>query len=880
MKSAAIREKFLRFFESNGHTIVRASSLLTASDDPTLLFVNSGMVQFKDVFTGREKRPYTRATTSQKSLRAGGKHNDLENVGYTARHHTFFEMLGNFSFGDYFKRDAIRYAWQLLTEVYRLPQEKLWATVYVEDDEAYNIWTQEIGVPPERCVRIGDKPGQPKYVSDNFWQMADTGPCGPCSEIFYDHGPDVAGGPPGSPDAEGDRYIEVWNLVFMQFDRDAAGALTPLPRPCVDTGMGLERLAAVLQHVHSNYDIDLFQQLIKAAARETGTKDFSSNSLKVIADHIRACSFLVADGVIPGNEGRGYVLRRIIRRALRHGYKLGKTEPFFYNIVKDVVAEMGTAYPELTEQRARIESVLQQEEERFGETLENGMKILDASLGQMKSGDAPMLDGETVFLLYDTYGFPVDLTGDICRERGVAIDHAGFGEAMERQRGQARAAARFKLSSGFEYAGDKTRFTGYSSLVEDAKVIAVYQEGSPVQRLEAGAEGIVVLNTTPFYSESGGQVGDKGVLESINDRTVARFAVSDTQKIQADVFGHHGTVESGSLGVGDIVQAKVDAAARERTRNNHSATHLMHAALRGVLGKHVQQRGSLVDSERTRFDFSHDKALSPEEIRKVEDMVNTAIRSNAQVAANVMKYDDAIKAGALAFFGDKYGDEVRVLQMGDHSTELCGGTHVARTGDIGFFKIISESGVAAGVRRVEAVTGRGAVDYVQALDRDLQHAAFLLKAPASEVVQKIKQIQDNVKSLERELVRLKSKLAASQGDDLASQAVDVNGVKVLAVSLEGADAKSLRDTMDQLKSKLKSAVIVLAAIEGGRVQLAAGVTADTVGKVKAGELVNFVAQQVGGKGGGRADMAMAGGSDPNKLSSALASVQSWAQQRL
>ena len=880
MKSAAIREKFLRFFESNGHTIVRASSLLTASDDPTLLFVNSGMVQFKDVFTGREKRPYTRATTSQKSLRAGGKHNDLENVGYTARHHTFFEMLGNFSFGDYFKRDAIRYAWQLLTEVYRLPQEKLWATVYVEDDEAYDIWTQEIGVPPERCVRIGDKPGQPKYVSDNFWQMADTGPCGPCSEIFYDHGPDVAGGPPGSPDAEGDRYIEVWNLVFMQFDRDAAGALTPLPRPCVDTGMGLERLAAVLQHVHSNYDIDLFQQLIKAAARETGTKDFSSNSLKVIADHIRACSFLVADGVIPGNEGRGYVLRRIIRRALRHGYKLGKTEPFFYNIVKDVVAEMGAAYPELTEQRARIESVLQQEEERFGETLENGMKILDASLGQMKSGDAPMLDGETVFLLYDTYGFPVDLTGDICRERGVAIDHAGFGEAMERQRGQARAAARFKLSSGFEYAGDKTRFTGYSSLVEDAKVIAVYQEGSPVQRLEAGAEGIVVLNTTPFYSESGGQVGDKGVLESINDRTVARFAVSDTQKIQADVFGHHGTVESGSLGVGDIVQAKVDAAARERTRNNHSATHLMHAALRGVLGKHVQQRGSLVDSERTRFDFSHDKALSPEEIRKVEDMVNTAIRSNAQVAANVMKYDDAIKAGALAFFGDKYGDEVRVLQMGDHSTELCGGTHVARTGDIGFFKIISESGVAAGVRRVEAVTGRGAVDYVQALDRDLQHAAFLLKAPASEVAQKIKQIQDNVKSLERELVRLKSKLAASQGDDLASQAVDVNGVKVLAASLEGADAKSLRDTMDQLKSKLKSAVIVLAAIEGGRVQLAAGVTADTVGKVKAGELVNFVAQQVGGKGGGRADMAMAGGSDPNKLSSALASVQSWAQQRL
>ncbi len=710
--------------------------------------------------------------------------------------------------------------------------------------------------------------------------MADTGPCGPCSEIFYDHGPEVEGGPPGSPDAEGDRYIEIWNLVFMQFDRDAAGTLTPLPRPCVDTGMGLERLAAVLQHVHSNYDIDLFQNLIKAAARETRTKDLSNNSLKVIADHIRACSFLIADGVIPGNEGRGYVLRRIIRRALRHGYKLGQSEPFFFRIVKDVTTEMGAAYPELIEQQSRIESVLKQEEERFGETLANGMRILDASLGQMKSGDAPMLDGETVFLLYDTYGFPVDLTGDICRERGVAIDHAGFGEAMERQRGQARAAARFKLASGFEYSGDKTRFTGYSSLVEDAKVIALYQDGAPVQQLKTGADGIVVLNTTPFYSESGGQVGDKGVLESINDRHVVRFSVADTQKIQADVFGHHGTIESGTLSVGDIVQAKVDSLARERTRNNHSATHLMHAALRGVLGKHVQQRGSLVDAERTRFDFSHDKAMTPEEIRKVEDIVNTAIRSNAPVSANVMKYDDAIKAGALAFFGDKYGDEVRVLQMGDHSTELCGGTHVARTGDIGFFKIVSESGVAAGVRRVEAVTGRGAVDYVQALDRDLQHAAFLLKAPASEVTQKITQIQDNVKSLERELTRLKSKLAASKGDDLASQAIDVNGVKVLAASLEGGDAKSLRETMDQLKAKLKSAVIVLGAVEGDRVQLAAGVTADTTSKVKAGDLVNFVAQQVGGKGGGRADMAMAGGSDPSKLMSALASVQSWAQQRL
>ena len=880
MKSADIRENFLRFFESNGHTIVRASSLLAPSDDPTLLFVNSGMVQFKDVFTGREKRPYTRATTAQKSLRAGGKHNDLENVGYTARHHTFFEMLGNFSFGDYFKRDAIRYAWELLTGVYKLPKEKLWATVYIDDDEAYDIWTKEIGVPADRCIRIGDKPGQPKYVSDNFWQMADTGPCGPCSEIFYDHGPEVQGGPPGSPDAEGDRYIEIWNLVFMQFDRDAAGRLTPLPRPCVDTGLGLERLAAVLQHVHSNYEIDLFQRLIKAAARETRIRDLDNNSLKVIADHIRACSFLIADGVIPGNEGRGYVLRRIIRRALRHGYKLGQTKPFFYRIVKDVVAEMGAAYPELTEQQTRIESVLQQEEERFGETLENGMRILDAALGQMKSGDAPMLDGETVFLLYDTYGFPVDLTGDICRERGVAIDHAGFNEAMERQRETARASGKFRTAVGVEYAGDKTRFTGYSSLVEDAKVVALYQEGTPVQRLPAGAEGIVVLNKTPFYSESGGQVGDKGVLESISDRHVVRFVVNDTQKIQADVFGHYGTLESGSLNVGDVVQAKVDANARERTRNNHSATHLMHAALRSVLGKHVQQRGSLVDAERTRFDFSHDKAMTPDEIRRVEDMVNTAIRSNAQVSANVMKYDDAIKAGALAFFGDKYGDEVRVLQMGDHSIELCGGTHVARTGDIGFFKIVSESGIAAGVRRVEAVAGRAAVDYVQALDRDLQHAAFLLKAPASEVAQKIAQIQDNVKSLEKELARLKSKLASSQGDELAAQAVEVNGFKVLAVSLEGGDAKSLRETMDQLKSKLKSAVIVLGAVDNGRVQLAAGVTDDATNKVKAGDLVNYVAQQVGGKGGGRADMAMAGGTDPSKLSSALASVRSWAEQRL
>jgi alanyl-tRNA synthetase len=636
MKSAEIREKFLKYFESQGHTIVRASSLVPAND-PTLLFVNSGMVQFKDVFTGREQRPYTRATTSQKSLRAGGKHNDLENVGYTARHHTFFEMLGNFSFGDYFKRDAIRYAWELLTEVYKLPKDKLWTTVYIDDDEAYEIWTKDIGVPAERCIRIGDKPGQPKYVSDNFWQMADTGPCGPCSEVFYDHGPEVVGGPPGSPDAEGDRYIEIWNLVFMQFDRDVAGTLTPLPKPCVDTGMGLERLAAVLQHVHSNYEIDLFQNLIKAAARETGAKDLGSNSLKVIADHIRACSFLIADGVIPGNEGRGYVLRRIVRRALRHGYKLGQTKPFFHRVVPDLVQEMGAAYPELIEQHARIAAVLKQEEERFGETLDNGMRILEASLGKFSSGDPKMLDGETVFLLYDTYGFPVDLTGDICRERGVSIDHAGFNEAMEHQREQARAAGKFRMTAGVEYVGDKTRFTGYSSLTEDAKVVALYLDGAAVQRLNAGDAGIVVLNNTPFYAESGGQVGDRGVLEAISDHNVMRFTVVDTQKIQADVFGHHGTLESGTLAVGDVVQAKVDGALRERTRNNHSATHLMHAALRKVLGRHVQQKGSLVDPERTRFDFSHDKAMTPDEMRKVEELVNDAIRSNAQVSANVMR---------------------------------------------------------------------------------------------------------------------------------------------------------------------------------------------------------------------------------------------------
>jgi len=879
MKSAEIRDKFLKFFESQGHTIVRASSLVPAND-PTLLFTNSGMVQFKDVFTGREKRPYTRATTAQKSLRAGGKHNDLENVGYTARHHTFFEMLGNFSFGDYFKRDAIRYAWTLLTEVYKLPKDKLWTTVYINDDEAYDIWTREIGVPPERCVRIGDKPGQPQYVSDNFWQMADTGPCGPCSEIFYDHGPEVAGGPPGSPEADGDRYIEVWNLVFMQFDRDASGTLTPLPKPCVDTGMGLERLAAVLQHVHSNYEIDLFQTLIRAAARATGTQDLANNSLKVIADHIRACAFLIADGVIPGNEGRGYVLRRIIRRALRHGYKLGRTQPFFHTLVADLAAEMGGAYPELGEQQARIEAVLRQEEERFGETLEHGMKILEGALGRLGSGDARMLDGETAFLLYDTYGFPVDLTADICRERGIGMDVAGFDQAMERQREQARAAGKFKMAAGVEYSGTRTRFTGYDYLTGEGKVVALYVDGTPVNEIRAGQSGIVVLDSTPFYAESGGQVGDVGELVGSG----GTFEVTDTQKIQPDVFGHHGTVRSGSIEFGDKVGARVNATLRARSMNNHSATHLMHAALRKVLGTHVQQKGSLVDAERTRFDFAHDKPMTVDEIRQVEAMVNHAIRSNAQVTPSVMKYDDAIRAGALAFFGDKYGDEVRVIAMGEgdnhHSTELCGGTHVKRTGDIGFFKIVTEGGVAAGVRRVEAVTGEGALAWVQALDRQITEVAGALKAPASEATARIAHLQDSLKSLEKELARLKGKLASSQGDDLAARAIDIGGIKVLAAQLEGADAKVLRDTVDQLKNKLKSAAIVLAVVDGVKVQLAAGVTADATSRIKAGELANFVAQQVGGKGGGRPDMAMAGGSDPTNLAAALDSVGAWAARQL
>jgi alanyl-tRNA synthetase len=871
MKSAEIREKFLRYFESKGHTIV-ASSPLVPANDPTLLFTNSGMVQFKDVFTGREQRPYKRATSSQRSLRAGGKHNDLENVGYTARHHTFFEMLGNFSFGDYFKREAIAFAWELLTQVYGLPADKLWVTVYIDDDEAYDVWANEVGVPRERIVRIGDNKGA-RYASDNFWQMADTGPCGPCSEIFYDHGPDVEGGPPGSPEADGDRYIEIWNLVFMQYDRDAAGTLTPLPHPCVDTGMGLERIAAVLQHVHSNYEIDLFQDLIRAAARETGVADLATPSLRVIADHIRACAFLIVDGVIPGNEGRGYVLRRIIRRALRHGYKLGRKEPFFHRLVADLARAMGDAYPELVAARERVAQVLAQEEERFGETLEHGMAILEQALAR---GDR-QLDGETAFRLYDTFGFPLDLTADVCRERGVAVDEAGFDAAMSRQREQARAAGKFRAAAGLDYEGEATVFQGYERLaVPQARVVALYVGGASVAAIHAGQDGVVVLDRTPFYAESGGQVGDAGELVAADG--AVRFVVSDTQKIQADVFGHHGRLASGTLEVGDAVGANVDAERRARTMRNHSATHLMHKALREVLGPHVQQKGSLVDAEKTRFDFAHNAPMSADEIRRVEEIVNREILANVATGARVMAFDDAVKAGAMALFGEKYGDSVRVLDIGS-SRELCGGTHVARTGDIGLFKIVAEGGVAAGVRRIEAVTGENALAWVQELDQRVAEAAAALKAPAVELGAKIGQVLEHAKSLEKELARLKSKLAASQGDDLAGRAVDVKGLKVLAATLEGADVASLRETMDKLKDRLKSAAIVLAAVDGAKVSLIAGVTPDATAKVKAGELVNFVARQVGGKGGGRADMAQAGGSEPGQLPAALAGVADWVRER-
>jgi alanyl-tRNA synthetase len=872
MNSNEIRAGFLEYFKSKDHAIVASSSLVPAGD-PTLLFVNSGMVQFKDAFLGKEKRATTRATTSQRCVRAGGKHNDLENVGYTARHHTFFEMLGNFSFGDYFKQDAIQFAWELLTKVYKLAPEKLWTTVYETDDEAYDLWTKTIGVPKERCVRIGDKPGGQKFQSDNFWQMADTGPCGPCSEIFYDHGPGIDGGPPGSPDADGDRYIEIWNLVFMQFNRDDQGVMHPLPKPSVDTGMGLERIAAVLQGKHSNYEIDLFQDLIKAAARETGQKQLKNPSLNVIADHIRACAFLIVDGVIPGNEGRGYVLRRIVRRAIRHGYKLGQKRPFFHRIVADLDRTMGEAYPELRKDKARVTAVLKQEEERFAETLENGMGVLESALA---SGEK-LLDGETAFRLYDTFGFPVDLTADICRERGVMLDMAGFEAAMQAQRERARAASRFSAGAGLDYSGGKTEFRGYETMSLAAKVIALYREGSPAQELTAGDKGVVMLDRTPFYAESGGQIGDCG--EMIASR--GTFVVEDTQKIQAEVFGHHGALKTGTLKVGDEVDARVDVERRKRTMRNHSVTHLMHKALREVLGAHVQQKGSLVDADKTRFDFAHDKPISDEELRQVELRVNGEIIQNTATRAQIMPMEEAKKSGAMMLFGEKYGDEVRVLDIGS-SREFCGGTHVERTGDIGVFKIYSQSGVAAGIRRVEATTGSSALAMINNQLQEMHEVAKHLRTQSGggAVERAVIALMDEKKSLERELAKLKSRLASGQGTDLAGQAQDVKGAKVVAATLDGADAKTLREAVDKLKDQLKSAAIVLGAVADGKVSLIAGVTADLTGKVKAGELVNFVAQQVGGKGGGRPDMAQAGGTDGAKLPAALESVRAWVEQRL
>jgi alanyl-tRNA synthetase len=862
MKSSEVRQKFLEFFEAHGHTIV-ASSPLVPGNDPTLLFTNAGMVQFKDVFLGQDKRPYVRAASAQRCVRAGGKHNDLENVGYTARHHTFFEMLGNFSFGDYFKRNAIRFAWEFLTDILKIPQERLWVTVYAEDDEAADIWLNEVGIDSSRFTRIA--------TQDNFWQMGDTGPCGPCSEIFYDHGPEIPGGPPGTPDADGDRYVEIWNLVFMQYNRDSAGTLHPLPRPSVDTGMGLERISAVMQHVHSNYEIDLFQELIQAAARATSTSDLSSNSLNVIADHIRACSFLIADGVIPGNEGRGYVLRRIIRRAIRHGYKLGQKQPFFHLLVEDLASVMGQAYPELVEAKARVAAVLKQEEERFAETLENGMQVLEAAL---RRGDR-MLDGETLFRLYDTFGFPLDLTADIARERGIAIDQAGFDHAMERQRERARTTSKFVMQEAIAYSGPSTAFHGYESLQHEGQVLAIYKEGSRVEFIEAGDEAVIVLDKTPFYAESGGQVGDSGELLAAN----GTFAVADTQKIQADVFGHKGLLRSGRLATGDAVLAEVDHVARARTERNHSVTHLMHKALREVLGPHVQQKGSLVDASKTRFDFAHNQPVTDAEIRKVEMRVNAEILANAATEARMMAIEDAKKSGAMMLFGEKYGDEVRVLDIGT-SRELCGGTHVKRTGDIGLFKIVAESGVAAGVRRVEAVTGERALTYIQEQEQQLQRVAEAVKTQPQDAAARITQILDNVKHLERELGRMKSKLASSQGDDFADRVREVKGVKVLAVCLEEADPKTLREAADKFKNKFRSCVTVLAAVEDGKVKLIAGVTSDLTARLKAGELVNFVAQQVGGKGGGRADLAQAGGTEPANLPAALESVTGWVEQHL
>jgi alanyl-tRNA synthetase len=864
MKSSQIRSEFLKYFKEHGHTVVPSSPLIPAND-PTLLFTNAGMVQFKDVFLGKETRAYTRAASSQRCVRAGGKHNDLENVGYTARHHTFFEMLGNFSFGDYFKQEAIHFAWEFLTQVIKLPPEKLWVTVYEEDDEAADIWLKDIGVDPERFGRIGAK--------DNFWSMGDTGPCGPCSEIFYDHGPEVAGGPPGSPDAEGDRYIEIWNLVFMQYDRTADGQLHPLPKPSVDTGMGLERLAAVLQGVHNNYDIDLFQNLIKPAAELAGIDDLSNTSLRVIADHIRACSFLITDGVVPSNEGRGYVLRRIIRRAIRHGNKLGLREPFFHKLVAPLCKEMGKAFPELLKAKSQVERLLKQEEERFAETIEHGLAILDEAI-KLLSGN--VIPGSTVFKLYDTYGFPVDLTADIARENNLKLDMEGFDQEMAAQRARARSASQFGADyhAGLQLEGS-TEFSGYDKVQDRAKVEALYRDGAAVQQLNEGDKGLVVLDRTPFYAESGGQVGDTGYLGGDS----SQFEVQDTQK-QQEVFTHIGVMSSGQLRVGDTVTATIDATLRENIAYNHSATHLLHAALRQILGEHVTQKGSLVQASRLRFDFSHFEPVSEDQLCQIESLVNEKIRANLLVETRLMKHDQAIAAGAMALFGEKYGENVRVLSMGDFSVELCGGTHVSRTGDIGVFKIISETGIAAGVRRIEAVAGAAALRWINENDQRLLQIAASVKASRDDVDSKITQVLKRNKELEKEVEKLKAQLASSRGGDLLSQAQDIDGIKVLAARLDGVDPKSLRDTTDQLKNKLGSAAVVLATVQGDKVSLVAGVTQDQTDRLRAGNLVNAVAQQVGGKGGGRPDMAMAGGNNPAALDAALRSVPDWIRQQL
>lgn len=873
MKTSELRQKFLKFFETKGHTVVHSSSLVP-HDDPTLLFTNAGMNQFKDVFLGFDKRPYSRATTAQKCVRAGGKHNDLENVGYTARHHTFFEMMGNFSFGDYFKRDAIHFAWEFLTspEWLNIPKDKLLATVYAEDDEAYNIWLNEIGMPAERIVRIGDNKGA-KYASDNFWQMGDTGPCGPCSEIFYDHGEEIWGGIPGSPEEDGDRWIEIWNCVFMQFNRDEQGNMNPLPKPSVDTGMGLERMAAVMQHVHSNYEIDLFQDLLKAVARETGAAfSMEEPSLKVIADHIRSCSFLIADGVLPSNEGRGYVLRRIIRRAVRHGYKLGQSKPFFHKLVADLVKEMGGAYPELKEKQAQIEEALKNEESRFAQTLETGMALLENALA--KGGKT--LDGEIIFKLYDTYGFPYDLTADICRERNIELDEAGFEREMEAQRARARAAQSFKANAQLPYEGQDTEFKGYSERQTESKVLALYKDGEQVNELNEGDSGAVVIDFTPFYAESGGQVGDVGYIFSGENR----FEVRDTQKIKAAVFGQFGVQTSGRLKVGDSVTAKVDDEIRNANMRNHSATHLMHKALRDVLGGHVEQKGSLVTAESTRFDISHPQAVTAEEIAEVERRVNEAILANVAVNAAIMSMEDAQKTGAMMLFGEKYGDEVRVLQMGGFSTELCGGTHVSRTGDIGLFKIISEGGIAAGVRRIEAITGLNALKWAQEQERLVKDIIAETKAQTEkDVLAKIQAGAAHAKALEKELARAKAELAVHAGAKLFDDAKDLGAAKLVAAQIE-ADAAALREIVTDLTGKSDNAVILLAAVNDGKVSLCAGVSKALTGKVKAGDLVKFAAEQVGGKGGGRPDLAQAGGTDADKLPEMLASAEEWVKAKL